>query len=110
MIKNNFVCYSEILKNDKKLAKESVLYAYINDKLYLGPIIDNKFNYNNLIKRLKASALYNPYKIKKMNIDNVISNYIKYSSDLSGDLIFVIQNNELLKEYKLRNIPGDDYE
>lgn len=95
MVKNNYLFYSDYLKN-RDIKNKLIMIAKTKKSYLIGPIIDHDFYDSSFYKRIKSNSIYTTKIYKKMfrKKCNLLVN--KYKDEL--------KSNQIIEIDKKRNI------
>lgn len=109
MLKNNYLFYSDYLK-DRNIKHKSVMIARTKSSYLVGPIIDSNFYEESFYKRIKSNSIYSSKIYKKMLNRKSNSLINKYKNKLkSNQIIEIYKNGEIILQYIIK-VPGEDNE
>ena len=106
MIKNNYLFYSDYLKN-RNIENKSILIAKTSKSYLIGPLINSMFDEISFYKRIKSNSIYTPKIYKKMfnKKTNVLIN--EYKNILEDNQIIEIYKNGEIIYHTILKVPGD---
>ena len=107
MLKNNYLFYSDYLRNKDINAKE-VLLAKTHDSYLIGPIINSNFNEKSFYKRIKSSSIYNNKIYKKMSKRKSDFLINKYKNRLSDNEVMEIFRDGKTIFHTILKVPGEN--
>ena len=106
-MEQNVTFYKDLL-NYGTLNKNSVLIAKYGNSYLVGPLINDNFDKQSFIKRIKSNCIFDYKKYKKIR-KSVYSKLIKkYISYLADNEVIEIHGDKFHK-YKILKVPGDNY-
>ncbi len=109
MLKNNYLFYSDYLKN-RTIKNKSIMIAQTKKTYLIGPIIDHNFYEKSFYKRIKSNSIYTPKIYKKMfrKKCNLLIN--KYKSNLKSNQIIEVDKKGDIILHSILKVPGEDNE
>lgn len=108
MLKNNYLFYSDYLKN-RNLKNKSILIAKTKNSYLIGPAINSKFDEDSFYKRIKSNSIYTPNIYKKMFRKKCNKLIEKYMNNLSNNQIIELYKNGEIVKHSILKVPGENY-
>ena len=109
MVKNNYLFYSDYLKN-RDIKNKLIMIAKTKKSYLIGPIIDHDFYDGSFYKRIKSNSIYTTKIYKKMfrKKCNLLVN--KYKDELKSNQIIEIDKKGNIILHSILKVPGEDNE
>ena len=109
MGKNDYLFYSEYLK-DKSIIGKEILVSKTKTSYLIGPLINKNFDNNSFYKRLKSSSIYSLKNYKKMSYLKCKKIINKYKKNLSDNQVLELFKNGSITIHKIIKLPGENSE
>lgn len=109
MLKNNYLFYSDYLRN-KNLENKLIMVAKTKKSYLVGPIIDSNFYEESFYRRIKSNSIYTKKIYKKMFQRKSKSLINKYKNKLKSNQIIEIYKNGDIILHSILKVPGEDNE
>ena len=109
MLENNYLFYSDYLKN-RNLKNKTIMIARTKKSYLIGPMIDSNFYENSFYKRIKSNSIYSPNIYKKIFKKRSIILINKYKRELKSNQIIEIYKNGEIVLHSIIKVPGEDNE
>ena len=109
MVKDNYLFYSDYLKN-RNIKNNLIMIAKTKKSYLIGPIIDDNFYEGSFYKRIKSNSIYTTKIYKKMfrKRCNLLIN--KYKDELKSNQIIEIDKKVNIILHSILKVPGEDNE
>lgn len=109
MVENNYLFYSDYLKN-RIIKNKSIMIAKTKNSYLIGPVIDYNFYEESFYKRIKSNSIYTTKIYKRMfkKKCNLLIN--KYKTNLKSNQVIEIDKKGNIILHSILKVPGEDNE
>ena len=106
MLRNNYLFYSDYIKN-RNIKNKSIMIAKTKKSYLVGPIIDSNFYKESFHRRIKSNIVYSHriYKRLSQRKSNLLIN--KYKNRLKSNQIIEIYKNGEIILHSILKVPGE---
>lgn len=109
MKKNNYMFYSDYLK-DQIIIDREILIAKTKNSFLIGPLLNDNFLNKSFYKRIKSNSIYSHKIYKKILKHKCYKLIALYKNELQDNEIIEIFKNGNVVKHKIIKVPGEDNE